>query len=212
MKNPWEHIDLREYEKHMASNSVRQLQTLNAFMDAQLNTFPAKSVMILGVAGGNGLDHVDTDRIDVVYAVDINRDYLAECEKRFSNLKGVLHCLRADLADRNVRLPYADIVVADLLVEYIGCEQFLNVIEKISPKYVSCVIQKNAGSGFVSDSPYMHIFDSLESVHSDITEAQLSEALKRAHYCLAQKSEQPLPNEKALVMLTYKAAAEQSPA
>ena len=60
MENPWKSIKLSDYENHMKSDAVMQLQTLNCMMKEQLNTFPAHSAMILGIAGGNGLEHICT--------------------------------------------------------------------------------------------------------------------------------------------------------
>ena len=61
MNNPWKCINLSDYEKHMALASVKQLQALNQMMKGQLNKYNVQTVMILGVAGGNGLEHVDTE-------------------------------------------------------------------------------------------------------------------------------------------------------
>ena len=58
MKNPWEEISLEDYENHMRLDSVLQLQALNEMMKGQLEDYPASKVMILGVAGGNGLEHI----------------------------------------------------------------------------------------------------------------------------------------------------------
>lgn len=60
MKNPWTEISINNYEKHMSLESVYQLQALNGIMKEQFYSYPVKSIMILGVAGGNGLDHIDT--------------------------------------------------------------------------------------------------------------------------------------------------------
>ena len=76
MSNPWEEIRLEDYEKHMALDSVRQLQALNGIMKAQMEAYSVKTMMILGVAGGNGLEHADPEKYERVYGVDINRDYL----------------------------------------------------------------------------------------------------------------------------------------
>lgn len=204
MENPWKSIDLDKYEKHMELPAIRQSQSLNDFMDRQFNAFPVKSVMILGVAGGNGLEHIDTRKIQKVYGIDINRRYISECEKRHApKLKDALECLCIDLTDKNAEFPHADIVVADLLIEYVGYEAFRDVIKKVAPKYVSCVIQKNTDGGFVSASPYIHIFDELERIHSDITEERLSETLEGLGYFLTDKDSKPLPNGKSLIMLTY---------
>lgn len=55
--NPWQKITLDTYENHMQLASVMQLQALNTMMKEQLASYPVTSVMILGIAGGNGLEH-----------------------------------------------------------------------------------------------------------------------------------------------------------
>lgn len=76
MGNPWEEIDLNDYESHMSLDSVFQLQTMNQMMKKQFYDHPIRSVMILGIAGGNGLEHINTQLLDKVYGVDINKNYL----------------------------------------------------------------------------------------------------------------------------------------
>lgn len=36
---------------------------------------------------------------------------MTECATRYKNLSDVLECLRADVMDENIVLPYADIVI-----------------------------------------------------------------------------------------------------
>lgn len=62
MPNPWEEIPLSDYENHMKLDSVMQLQTMNQMMKGQLNAYPVSSVIILGIAGGNGLEHIDKNK------------------------------------------------------------------------------------------------------------------------------------------------------
>ena len=62
MSNPWEEIKLDDYEKHMSLDSVKQLQTMNRMMENQLDAYPVTTAMILGIAGGNGLEHVSKDK------------------------------------------------------------------------------------------------------------------------------------------------------
>lgn len=78
MRNPWEDIRLSDYEKHMSLDSVKQLQAMNDLMKKQLNDYSVSTVMILGVAGGNGLEHIDKSKYHRVYGVDINAAYLEE--------------------------------------------------------------------------------------------------------------------------------------
>ncbi|MDQ2086990.1 hypothetical protein RBH29_11185 [Herbivorax sp. ANBcel31] len=48
-------------------DSVYQLQTLNKIMCEQLKCYDILTPMILGVAGGNSLEHIDINKIDKVY-------------------------------------------------------------------------------------------------------------------------------------------------
>ena len=157
-KNPWELIPLSDYENHMRLGSVRQLQALDQMMKGQLEDFSVSSVMILGVAGGNGLEHIKRDKFDRVYGVDVNADYLKETAQRYPDLEGALECICADLTREAHKLPETELIIADLLIEYIGYECFKKVIEQTKPKYASCIIQINTDSGgWVSGSPYLHV-------------------------------------------------------
>ena len=65
MTNPWESIRLDDYENHMKLKTVRQLQAMNRIMRDQFYRYPISSVMILGIAGGNGLNPVSYTHLDV---------------------------------------------------------------------------------------------------------------------------------------------------
>ena len=205
MKNPWEEIDLEDYENHMRLDSVRQLQVMNSIMRSQFEAYPVCSAMVLGVAGGNGLEHVRREKYQTVYGVDINEDYLRKVEERYADLGDVLHCVRLDLVHEADRLPQVQLVIANLLIEYIGYEAFQEAIRNISPAYVSCVIQINTDEkNWVSDSPYIHAFDGLDAVHHQMNEEELTSAMHAIGYDLLLQESNDLPNGKALVRLDYK--------
>jgi len=88
--NPWEDILLEDYENHMKLENIRQLQTLNGIINEQLYRYAVSEVAILGIAGGNGLEHIDPARIKTVYGIDINQQYLDTCKKRFPELDDTL--------------------------------------------------------------------------------------------------------------------------
>lgn len=157
MKNPWKEIDLADYENHMRLDTVQQLQAMNEMMKGQFDAYPINSVMVFGVAGGNGLEHVPREKFTKVYGVDVNADYLREVVRRYPDLKEVLECLCVDLMEEAEKLPHADMVIANLLIEYIGYECFQKAITHVDPNYVSCIIQINVDDRFVSDSPYLHV-------------------------------------------------------
>lgn len=203
MSNPWEEIPLDDYESHMKLDSVRQLQVMNEIMKSQLNDYPVSAAMIFGVAGGNGLEHVQKDRLKRVYGVDINSSYLEEIPRRYPDLYETLKLLHIDLTKEADRLPKVDLVIANLLIEYIGYESFSEAIRQADPKYVSCVIQINAEEGWVSDSPYLHVFDRLEEVHRQMEERELEKRMKKIGYRAVKNSEHPLPNGKKLVRMDF---------
>ena len=204
MKNPWEEISLDDYENHMGLDSVRQLQAMNALMKEQFEAYPVHTAMVLGVAGGNGIEHVRPEKYRAVYCVDINEEYLQAVQERYAGQPAV-QCLRADLTEEADRLPDAELVIANLLIEYIGYPAFISVIRKVNPEYVSCVIQINTDEkNWVSDSPYLHVFDGLDQVHHQMEESALTAAMKEAGYTGILRAEEALPNGKALVRLDYR--------
>lgn len=206
MLNPWEEIRLDDYENHMSLDSVQQLQMLDSLMKGQLNDYDVGTAMILGIAGGNGLDHVNKDKYSKVYGVDINEDYLKEVSKRYSHLSDVLCCLHLDLIKENERLPHAELLIANLLIEYIGYEAFQKTVMSVAPKYLSCVIQINTDiEQWVSDSPYIHAFDRLDEIHNQMDEKELTSAIEEIGFYKILDKTYKLPNGKALQRIDYQA-------
>ena len=179
MSNPWEEIRLDDYENHMRLDSVRQLQTMNAIMKEQFEVDPVETAMVLGVAGGNGLEHIRMDKYRIVYGVDVNEAYLSAVSERYTDLSDVLTLQHLDLVQDAERLPQAELVIANLLIEYIGYEAFRKAVLQSAPEYVSCVIQINMdANSWVSDSPYLHAFDGLDTIHHQMEEKALAAAME----------------------------------
>ena len=205
MPNPWEEISLDDYEKHMRLDSVRQLQALDAIMQEQFATYPVETAAVLGVAGGNGLEHIDTNKFRTVYGIDINADYLRAVSERYTELSGVLKCLHINLVNEVEKLPQTQLLIANLLIEYIGYGAFQKAVLQTAPEYVSCVIQINTDEEqWVSESPYLHAFGRLDEVHHQMEEKALTAAMNDIGYSLILKETYPLPNGKALMRVDYK--------
>lgn len=203
-QNPWEKISLDDYEKHMSLDSVYQLQKMNSIMKEQFNAYPVKTAMVLGIAGGNGLEHVDTAKYQKVYGVDINEAYLKAVANRYASMEGVLECLHLDIVTNTRMFPKAELVIANLLIEYIGYMAFQNVIKQTDPKYVSCVIQVNTDQEkWVSDSPYLHAFDGLDEIHHHVEEGVLTASINEIGYSKILSGSVDLPNGKRLIRLDY---------
>lgn len=105
MNNPWEEIDLNDYEKHMSLDNVYQLQAMNKMMKEQFYAYDVKTLMILGIAGGNGLNHIKNDDFEAIYGVDINKKYLDECKNRYSALTSEFKTICTDLLSEDLQLP-----------------------------------------------------------------------------------------------------------
>lgn len=204
MNNPWEEISLDDYENHMSLDSVYQLQTMNAIMKAQFEDYQAETAMILGIAGGNGLEHIRTEKYKAVYGIDINEGYLEKIRERYPMLGNVLRLMCRDLTSEADRLPKAELVIANLLVEYIGYQAFVEAIRPICPRYVSCVIQINGeAEKWVSESPYLHAFDRLDEIHHQMEENALEGEMNKIGYVCISKSASSLPNGKKLQRIDF---------
>ncbi len=203
MSNPWKEIKLSDYEGHMNLDSVRQLPVLRMIMKEQFERYDIDKVMVLGVAGGMGLEHISLGQFKIVYGVDINEEFLLKCKERFDNLSPMLKLINVDLMDNNCQLPKADLVICNLVAEYIGYEALLGVARKTEAKYISIVIQVNKHQGFVSDSPYLKSFERLDEVHCLMEEDVLMAKLENEKYENIFKKIEELPNGKLLVRLDF---------
>ena len=74
--NPWLDIPLEDYERHMSHHLVGQSILLNSLTKKYLDETKPETAVFLGIAGGNGLEHIDTNITRSVYGIDINQDYL----------------------------------------------------------------------------------------------------------------------------------------
>lgn len=56
---------------------------------------------------------------------------------------------------------------------------------------------------WVSDSPYLHVFDGLKQVHHQIEEPALEKAMSEIDYHAIRTLEHMLPNGKKLVQIDF---------
>lgn len=202
--HPWKEISLDTYEAHMSLSSVQQLQKMNHIMKEQFAAYPVTTAAVLGIAGGNGLEHADTEKYRCIYGVDINDKYLQAVRQRYGGLGETLQLLLLDLATEYDRLPQADLVIANLLIEYIGYPFFQKCVQQMKPKYVSCVLQVNEGTNsWVSESPYLHAFDGLNQIHHKTGKTETDAAMMEIGYDRIYCETTALPNGKGLLRLDY---------
>ena len=133
LDHPWLSVPLRDYEEHMNSEPVEQLGALSDLFGEALRECRPESVAILGVAGGNGLEHIDPAVTTRVCGLDINPEYLETVRQRYGAAPGLeLHTV--DLADRRVELAPVRLVHAALIFEHAGLERCLdNAVNLVAP-------------------------------------------------------------------------------
>ena len=206
MKNPWEKIDLEVYEKHMSHDNVYQLQKLNEIMKEQFQDNKHENVGVLGVAGGNGLNNIDISNVRKVFAIDVNREYLNVCRERYDYMGEILETICRDINDKEFSFPKTDLIVCNLIIEYIGEEQFVAIVErnKENIKLISCVIQDNEKNSFVSDSEYSSHFTPIASINHDINDNKLKNLFAKIGFNCVKTKNYNLPNNKSFIRMDFK--------
>ena len=132
MANPWLSIPLADYEGHMESPEVQQLAVLSELFAESLARFRPESVAVLGIAGGNGLEHVEPAVTRRVVGLDVNPEYLETVRSRYARVCGLeLHCV--DLEEQRIEVEPVPLVHAALVFEHAGVELCLeNAISLMS--------------------------------------------------------------------------------
>ena len=129
--NPWLALPLEDYEGHMGSAAVNQLVPLADLFGEALVRLRPRSVAVLGVAGGNGLQHVDGTLTTRVVGIDVNPAYLAATRARFPDLRGLdLRC--ADLEHDDLPdVEPVSLVHAALVFEHAGTGRCLDTAVRL---------------------------------------------------------------------------------
>ena len=194
----WVNVPLADYEGHMSATGVEQLAPLaDLFRDALAQTNP-ESVAILGIAGGNGLEHINPATTTRTVGIDINPEYLEVVAQRHPSLQALeLH--HHDLAPKPIDIPPVDLVHAALVFEHAGTGQCLeNALKLLNPTaHLSVVLQlPSAKQTGVAPTPYPSI-QSLKETFQHIDPAWLVETLAPRGLHLEHEARHPLPSGKA---------------
>lgn len=198
MANPWLAIPLEDYEGHMRSDSVRQLEPLSSLFKCALDFCVPKSVAILGVAGGNGLEQIDPSTTKRIIGLDINPRYLEAARHRYGTLSGLELCC-TNLADEHLGLGPVELVHAALVFEHTGLGRCLdNAVHMVElGGKLSVVLQLPSGAepdvALTGYSSMQSLRDCFELI--DVTELCLRLEEKQFH--LVHREGRSLPSGKA---------------
>ena len=117
--NPWSLVSAADYEAQMGPAGADLLSPLSTlFQKAYAARRPAR-LAVLGVATGNGLEHVDPAITRRVVGLDVNLSYLAVTRQRHMRLGPSLQLLCADAEKAELEAGGFDLVHAALVLEYL---------------------------------------------------------------------------------------------
>ncbi len=217
--NPWTRIDIANYENHMGHPKVAQLQLLDRIMGQQFDWAMARpgrvsSLAVLGVTQGNGLSRLNHPELKEIIGLDINPEFLAACRSALTPLADKLNLHQIDLINEKHRgaklLAKADLIVANLVIEHIHLNNFLDLVNMLPHRpgrLVSCVIQHNPDGHLASRSGFESAFDEVVSAAREIGQEELIQGLTEANYELSNRFLYELPNRKQFIRLDFASQA-----
>jgi hypothetical protein len=203
--NPWNSIPLEDYETHMSDGTVGQLPLLNSLTKKYLNIVKPSSVIFLGIAGGNGLEHIDNAITKTVFGIDINQNYLETTLRRYNDKISSLKLICFDLTKQSGVFCKSDMIWAALVLEYTGIENSLEFsIKNLTPGgHLIVTIQSNYDLYSVSHTGIESVKKAAELFHFVNTDELLDQAESKG-FILTNEEENILPNGKSLITFHFK--------
>jgi hypothetical protein len=202
----WNQVSLADYENHMKHDTVGQLQLLNILTQKYLSKYRPKNPLFLGIAGGNGLEHIDSASVHQVVGIDINEEYLHQTEIRFKDILPQLKLIKCNVDETTECVIKSDLIWAALFLEYVdlnNCIQFM--LNNLSEKGLIIVtIQSNNGNGAISQSGIEGV-KVLSGQFKRIDREIVLNAMNGYRLNLTWEEENQLPNGKTFLTFTIQA-------
>ena len=203
--NPWLNVPLADYEGHMLQPEVAQLGVLADLFEEALVTCRPESVAILGIAGGNGLERIDSAITNRVVGIDINSAYLDVVRQRFPRIAGLeLHSV--DLSKATAAIEPVKLVHAAVVFEHAGTERCMeNALRLVaSGGALSVVLQLPSEAGTeVAATPFASIQE-LKGAFQLIAPSDFQRMLAARGFARVHETHRPLPAGKAFWMAIFR--------
>lgn len=208
MRHPWLEIPITDYEAHMALPSVGQARLLGTVLERTVARFRPRSLAVLGVAGGNGLELIDRSIVRRVVALDFNSEYLALCTRRFAasfpEFESVLH----DLSQGPPAVKPVECIFAGLVLEYLCVDQFCDYLASLlttGGSFAALLQLPSATLPEISASPFSSLAR-LESALSFVDPTSLDEALSARGFTRIASERFDLDSGKSFHYASYQVA------
>lgn len=203
MSNPWLEIPVSDYENHM--KEVGQAQILNSLIKSCLDKYQPKNFALLGCTTGNGLEHINPEITNKIYAIDINPEYLQKTNERFVAKIQNLEILNIDIQNDELTIKNVHLFFVGLVLEYIETEKALiKIIRTLSKKGILLIIiQKNKKTSFVSKTKYKSL-KKLEKISNEVNEQLINKFIQSENMELIERDEIKLTENKSFIKLKYR--------
>jgi hypothetical protein len=202
--NPWLDIPLEDYERHMSHEMVGQSTLLNCLTKKYLEIIKPGSAIFLGIAGGNGLEHIDNHFTKTVVGIDINQDYLDTAFKRYNHRITSLQLMNLNIIQHSKKIFEAEFIWAALIAEYTGVDKVLDFSKNNISKggHLIFSIQSNNNRPSVSPTGIESV-KKAGGIFSVVNPEDLLRKSEESGFVLIGKEENYLPNEKSIITLHF---------
>ena len=183
----------------MGSAGVQQLSVLSELFKRALERSHPESVAVLGMAGGNGLEQINSAVTKRIVGLDINPRYLDTVQQRLGVLSGLeLHC--RDLTERDFSLAPVALVHAALIFEHVGLGVALeNALSLVAPGgALSVVLQLSSDAEQAVASTRYTSMQTLKQDFALIDISEFQRLLGPKGFQLVEQENRSLPAGKAL--------------
>jgi hypothetical protein len=203
-KNPWLNIPLEDYENHMSHHMVGQSNLLNSLTKKYLDEIKPETAVFLGIAGGNGLEHIDKNITRSVIGIDINQDYLDVAFIRYKHTIASLQLMNLDIVKKSESIFRADFIWAALILEYAGIDKVLEFCTNNIRKDGNLVVSIQSNNNEQSISPTgIESIEKAEEIFSIVNPEKLLSKAAEKGYRLIGQEENALPNGKSIITFHF---------
>jgi SAM-dependent methyltransferase len=205
MANPWKEIPLTDYEKHMSHPSVGQLELLSILMRKYFHQLQPESTIVLGVAGGNGLEHIEPLVTKKIIGIDINQDYLDATARRHSSRLNALELLHLDISKNLAQICSVKMIWAALIIEYVGIENcLLFALNNLMVPGGHLIVTVQSSRQMLSVSPTgVESVEKVGKIFQPVDTKVLLDKAEQMGFKLVVREENELPNGKSFITFHF---------
>ncbi len=207
---PWLEIPLDDYEGHMSLPAIGQALMLADQFALLVERIRPASLALVGCAGGNGLDRIQSAQVRRVVALDINPRYVEATRARHAARITALQAICADVQSDTLQFEPVELIYAGLIFEYVDVCSTMATLRRncLAGGTLATVLQlPSPDQPVVSASPYQSL-NSLAPALKLTAPAKLGTLASAAGFAPTSTEVIELASGKAFCLQTFLALPE----